>query len=245
MVHMTSFFPNPSSAVQAVGTAQQARDSRRTDRHAYLRNATPLSLDADGYKVLGQGMERYYGTYELVELIQQVGATYDELHPGGAIRVGDLSRRRGGTIRDTAGQRVHSSHRNGLDADVMYLHTDCQQPGDFDDPYCPIDVARSLELMNMFVAGGPYEDESLVDLFYVGSVFRERACRYLGANETEAERYRGVLERLQPMGGHESHFHVRIACPEHSWRCPPPRKYRPEFCPRLLSRLESRRDVSG
>jgi hypothetical protein len=244
---MTSYFPNPRPVIQAVGLAHQPEDRRSTDRQGTLRNATELLPDMPGLRVLSPGRRTNFGTYELVELIQQVGATFDDLYPGRAIRIGDLSRPRGGTIRAADGQRVHSSHRNGLDADVMYLHTDCQRGGDFGKAYCPVDVPRSLELMNMFVAGGPHEEESMVDLFYAGATFQDRACRYLSENEDKAERYRGVLERLQPMGGHESHFHVRITCPEHSLGCPPPRRYRPEFCPRLLSRLERKRqaDPSG
>lgn len=236
---MTAFFPNPLPRVQAVGSAHQPVDSRATDHTASLRDPTELDATAPGLRVLSPGRRTHFGTYELVELIQQVGATFDELYPGEAIRVGDLSRPRGGTIRDANGERVHSSHRNGLDADVMYLHEECREAGNFDDPMCPVDVPRTLELMSMFVAGGPDDTETMVDLFYVGSAFQDRACRYLRDNEVEARHYRDVLERLQLMGGHESHFHVRITCPETSLRCPTPRKYRPDLCPRVARRLDA------
>jgi len=236
---MTAFFPNPRPRVQAVGSAHQPADTRATDHQATLREPTELDATAPGLRVLSPGRRTHFGTYELVELIQQVGATYDELYPGQVVRVGDLSRPRGGTIRDANGERVHSSHRNGLDADLMYLHTDCREPGNFDDPMCPVDVPRSLELMRMFVAGGPDDSETMVDLFYVGSAFQERTCRYLREHEEEAEHYRDVLDRLQLMGGHESHFHVRILCPEQSLRCPAPRKHRPDLCPRVTRQLDA------
>lgn len=237
-VEMTSFFPNPNPAVQAVGAPHQTEDDRRTDRAARLLDATSLSLEAPGVRVLNPNMGRHYGTYELVELVQQVGATYAAVRPGDAIEVGDLSLRKGGTIRESDGRRVHSSHRNGLDVDVRYLYRDCHMQGRLDDGTCPVGIKESLELMRMFVDGGPEEGyssvtgmkDSMVDVIYVGEPFQKNLCRHLREHDEDAERYRDVVERLQVMGGHQAHFHVRIACPEHSKRCPPPRVHRPKIC---------------
>jgi penicillin-insensitive murein endopeptidase len=233
---LNAFFPNPDPRVQAVGNPHQPVDDPRTDHHAKLRHATELSRRAPGLEVLGPARRTHFGTYELVELIQQVGANLDARYPGRVMRVGDLSRPRGGTIRDAEGRRIHSSHRNGLDADIMYPHEDCRGSGDVHDGYCDVDVRATLELMQLFVQGGPEDEPSMVDTFYVGSGVRQRTCKYLRSDPVAAERYREVVQRLQPMGGHEAHFHVRIECPDHSLRCPPPRKHRPAFCPRLYRR---------
>jgi hypothetical protein len=233
---LNAFFPNPDPRVQAVGNPHQRVDDPRTDHHARLRDPTELSVHAPGLEVLGPARRTHFGTYELVELIQQVGANLDARYPGRVMRVGDLSRPRGGTIRDGNGRRIHSSHRNGLDADIMYPHEDCRDRGDVYDGYCPVDIDGTLELMQLFVQGGPEGEASMVDTLYVGNGFRQRACKYLRREPAAALRYRDVVQRLQPMGGHEAHFHVRIECPEHSLRCPPPRKHRPAFCPRLYRR---------
>jgi len=154
-----------------------------------------------------------------VELLQQVGAHFDMEYPGSTFVVGDLSTRHGGTIRNGAGKRVHSSHRNGLDVDVMYLWDDCISRGDFSNHSCPLDVAGNLELMRLFVAGGPQEESSLVDVMFVGTGFQYQVCRELKHNPELAERYDDVLSRLQVMGGHRAHFHVRLRCPKLSQNC--------------------------
>ena len=230
-VQMTSFFPNPSKRVQAVGTSQQARNTRRTDRSAYLKHATQLELDGVGYRVLGQGMRRYYGTYELVELIQQSGAIFAERYPDSDefFQVGDLSRERGGTIRDSSGRRVHSSHRNGLDVDINYLRRACDRdPGDlreqdafgrYNNPRCRFHLRKNMELMRDFVRGGPEDEQSLVSVFFVSPAFAKRACRAAKRRPAFGRRYDGVLSRMKVMSGHQAHFHVRLRCPENSVRC--------------------------
>ncbi len=233
-VEMTSYFPNPDPVVQAVGLAHQVEDDRATDHTGSLRNATELG-DAPGVYVLSPNMGRNYGTYELVELIQQVGARFASIGDGWEIEVGDLSLRKGGTIREAGGRRVHSSHRNGLDVDVRYLHRDCKLRGRLDDSSCPIGVRENLELMRMFVEGGPEGEESMVDVMYVGKAFQQRLCRYLRDPQVDEHRFEEVVDKLQVMNGHQVHFHVRIKCPDNSLRCPEPRQYRPDICPRLYA----------
>lgn len=230
---MDMFFPNPQQVVQAVGPTYQRADNPATDRHAYLRSATELPLDAPGVRVMGPGLRRNFGTYELVELIRQVGVRFEARFPEAAIRVGDLSTRRGGTIRDERGRRVHSSHRNGLDADIMYLRSDCGSIGRFDRMECPVDIEETLELMRTFVDGGPPGVDTLVDVIFVGMGVQRRICKVLAADPRLADRYGRVVQRVQAMGGHGAHFHVRLRCPEHSRRCPPPRTERPALCSNL------------
>lgn len=230
-VHMTSFFPNPSPKVQAVGTPQQVRDDRGTDRNAYLQNATPLTLEGDGYRVLGPGMERYYGTYELVELIQQTGARFAERHgsnPQAYFLVGDLSKRRGGTIRDRSGRRVHSSHRNGLDVDINYVRKQCgtgssdQDPkgpyGPLNNPNCRLHLRENMELLRDFVRGGP-GGSSLVSRIFVSDGFVHKACRAARERPRFRRRYRRVMSHMKAMPGHQAHFHLRLKCPDNSLRC--------------------------
>ena len=219
-LEMTSFFPNPRPQVQAVGSPHQPVDILATDRDAQLRAATQLRTGAPGVTVLGPALQRNYGTYELVELIQQVGAGFDWQYPGQSLRVGDLSLRKGGTIRDSRGVRVHSSHRNGLDADIMYLREDCHDAGKFDDPSCPLGVEETLDVMRMFIEGGPEDRDTLVDVIYVGNPMQERICKHFQDHPQAKYDYEHVLGHLQIMSGHEVHFHVRIKCPDNSLHCP-------------------------
>jgi murein endopeptidase len=224
--NLGAFFPNWDTRIQAVGNPNQRIDDPSTDRHAYLRNATrlpPLSL---GYRVLNPAMKRNYGTYELVELIRQVGDKFDQNYPGREFHVGDLSKQQGGTIRERDGKRVHSSHRNGLDVDINLLYTDCRSTNSWHNPMCPQDTEKNLELLRTFIRSGPYRDKSIVDSIYVSQEFVKNACRLIKASQTAKERYQGILPYLNARDEHETHFHLRIKCPEHSLRCPHPRPLR-------------------
>jgi murein endopeptidase len=68
---------------------------------------------------------RRWGTDRLVRTLLDVIGEYRAANPG-AQRVGiaDLSRRHGGPFGKNFGGLGHSSHQNGLDADIMYPRVD-------------------------------------------------------------------------------------------------------------------------
>lgn len=214
--------------VQAIGWTQQAVDNPATDRTAHLVQGVALPEGSTGLSVLSARRGRNFGTDELVGLLQQVGARFHDRHPRAEVRVGDLSKQGGGTIRDRSGKRVHSSHRNGLDADIRYLHLDCQGDGRFDRQACAFDVRANLELMRMLVEGGPQEEPPLVDAFFIGASIKRRVCRWVKENPDQAPAYGAVLRRMRPMGGHTAHFHMRLRCPAHSFHRGCPKRTRPK-----------------
>jgi len=96
---------------------------------------------------------RRWGTDRLVHTLLDVLASYRAAHPG-APRVGiaDLSRRHGGRFGRNFGGLGHSSHQNGLDADVLYPRVDgaekrAWRPG-------LVDRALAQDLVDRFVAAG-------------------------------------------------------------------------------------------
>lgn len=225
-VDLGAFFPNSDPRIQAVGNPNQRIDDPSTDRRAFLRNATQLPPLSLGYRVLNPAMKRNFGTYELIELIRQVGDKFDQSYPGQEIHIGDLSKQRGGTIRESDGTRVHSSHRNGLDVDINLLYTDCRGTDSWHNPACPQDTKKNLELLRSFIRSGPHRDESIVDSIYVSDEFVINACHLIDASQATKDRYAEVLPYLHARDEHKTHFHLRITCPEHSFQCPSPRPLR-------------------
>ena len=219
-LHMSNFLPNPNPLVQAIGSTHQREDRQSTDRQARLQNASRLGALSLGYELRNPKSQRDYGTYELVELIRQVGVRFDELHEGEVFMVGDLSLKQGGTIRNHSGSRVHSSHRNGLDVDIDFLRTDCHGGGSQNASDCPPAVEANLELMQLFLDSGPPLGP-VVDLFYVHHDFHERACNFVYASEERHEQYAQALRYMEARDGHQVHFHMRIRCPAMSRGCPP------------------------
>ena len=96
---------------------------------------------------------RRWGSDRLVALLLDVLAEYRAANPD-APRVGiaDLSRRHGGRFGRNFGGLGHSSHQNGLDADVLYPRVDgaekrAWRPG-------LVDRALAQDLVDRFVAAG-------------------------------------------------------------------------------------------
>ena len=96
---------------------------------------------------------RRWGTDRLIHTLLDVLASYRAAHPG-APRVGiaDLSRHYGGRFGENFGGLGHSSHQNGLDADVLYPRVDgaekrAWRPG-------LVDQVLAQDLVDRFVAAG-------------------------------------------------------------------------------------------
>jgi penicillin-insensitive murein DD-endopeptidase len=219
-INLGKFFPGSDLKIQAVGNPNQRVDDPSTDRNAYLLNATRLPSLSLGYRVLSPAMARNYGTYQLVELIRQVGDQFDQTYPGHEFHIGDLSKQKGGTIRESNGKRVHSSHRNGLDADINLLYNDCHDDGTWSSPSCPMDIEKNMDLIRSLIRSGPYRDQSIVDSIYVSPEFVDNACRYVKGSQSKKESYQEIFPYLQIRAEHPTHFHVRIKCPENSLQCP-------------------------
>jgi penicillin-insensitive murein endopeptidase len=162
----------------------------------------------------------FYGTWELVQLLERAARRVAFRVPGSKLSVGELSAPEGGAL---AG---HRSHRSGRDVDIaFYVTLPDGRPietfafADFDwrgrglppNQYLRFDDARNWELVAKLVADG----DARVQFIFVASVLEQRLLR-------EAERReapRSVIERaravmVEPGHGHthHNHFHVRVYC---------------------------------
>jgi murein endopeptidase len=129
---------------------------------------------------------RRWGTDRLVRTLLDVVGDYRAAHPD-APRVGiaDLSRPNGGGFGKNFGGLGHSSHQNGLDADVLYPRLDGLERRAWSPAL--VDEQLAQELVDRFVdAGAVY-------------VFTGWRLHLLGA--------RKVVVKLTH---HDDHMHVRI-----------------------------------
>jgi len=177
----------------------------------------------------------FFGTWELVQLIERAAWRVHLRHPGAKLPVGELSRRTGGRLDG------HRSHRSGRDADIGFYLLDaegrpvnaplafarvrpngsCTSPNTgfrFDD-------ARNWELVAKLVADG----DARVQYIFVHRAIKRRLLDYgrrIGAPRVLIDRAAQAM--IQPAGSHphRNHFHVRIYCaPGDRPRC----KDRPPF----------------
>jgi len=163
---------------------------------------------------------RFYGTWELVQLLERAAYRVARRVPGAKLSVGELSRQSGGRI---AG---HASHQNGRDADIAFYMLDAR-----DRPFEPFafaafdrhgrgkppneslsfDDARNWELVAKLVADG----DARVQFLFVHRALEERLLREgRRRNAPRSVLTRAEAAMVQPASGHphDNHFHVRIYC---------------------------------
>lgn len=132
---------------------------------------------------------RRYATDELVRMVVGVARRYARAQPGALpMLVGDLSRPRGGNFGPQYGFIGHSTHQNGLDADVYYPRRDRRQG--VPKTVAQVDRRRARRLVDLFVAAGA---ETVLVGPNVGLT--------------------GPPDVVKPYPNHDNHLHVRIARP--------------------------------
>lgn len=162
----------------------------------------------------------FYGTWELVQLLERAAYRVARRLPGAKLSVGELSRERGGRI---AG---HASHQNGRDVDIAFYMLDPRgrpfEPFGFAEfgadgrgrganRSLTFDDARNWELVAKLVADG----DARVQFIFVARELERRLLaegRRRGARAVLLERAERAM--VQPAAGnpHRNHFHVRIYC---------------------------------
>ena len=170
----------------------------------------------------------FYGTWELVQLIERAARRGAFRLPGAKLSTGELSRQGGGAIGG------HRSHRNGRDADIgFYMTGPDGQPrlahrfiafdryGRGRPPYQSLrfDDARNWELIAKLVA----DADARVQYIFVEGGLRARLLaegRRQGAPRSLLARAGAVLTVPDEGHPHDNHFHVRIYCsPSDRPRC--------------------------
>ena len=176
--------------------------------------AQALPYKGDGYQVIRMNKNRYYGHPEMIAYLQRLGKA---VHAAGlpTMLVGDIAMPAGG--RFLTG---HASHQMGLDADIwlrMGEMTDSEALNS--DGKGLLVVDRALQRVNENVWNANHakliklaaQDPEVTRIF-VNPAIKLKLCQTAGAD-------RAWLHKIRPWFGHDSHFHVRIACPKDAPYC--------------------------
>jgi murein endopeptidase len=190
--------PPPTTTPATVAPVQPAGPSRAIGQpwRGGLVNGVQLpEVSADWLtwdpvlKQIPNRPDRRWGTAKLIRTLGSVLAAFHAAHPElGQVLIGDLSRPHGGVFDQRYGGLGHTSHQNGLDADVYYPRADHRLLS----AYTPtlIDRALAQELVDRFVAAG-------AQFVFVGT-------------RTGLHGPRKVVEVI---AHHNDHMHVRIYPP--------------------------------
>jgi penicillin-insensitive murein endopeptidase len=162
----------------------------------------------------------FYGTWELVQLLERAARRVTFRVPGAKLSLGEISRASGGRIDG------HRSHESGRDVDIgfytmradgspyytyAFAEIDARGRGMAPNQYLRFDDARNWELVAKLLSDG----DARVQYIFVASHLKQRLldeAQRRGAPASLIERAKVTL--VQPAHGnpHRSHFHVRIYC---------------------------------
>jgi len=163
---------------------------------------------------------RFFGTWELVQLLERAARRVAFRLPGAKLSVGELAQAGGGQIGG------HRSHQSGRDVDIGFYTTladgkpyytyafaefDARGRGLPPNQYLRFDDARNWELIAKLLSDG----DARVQYVFVASTLKQRLLAEAvrrGAARTLIVRAKAVL--VQPAQGHphRNHFHLRIYC---------------------------------
>jgi penicillin-insensitive murein endopeptidase len=164
--------------------------------------------------------DNFYGTWELVQLIQRAAHRVSVRFPGARLSVGELSARAGGNLGG------HASHENGRDADLGFYMRDASGRSydafafaNFDargralppNQGLLFDIERNWELVARLVSDGDARVQYIFVAPAIRSLLLDQAKR-MRAPAAVRDRAAQVMVRPSEKHTHGNHFHVRIYC---------------------------------
>ena len=145
---------------------------------------------------------------ELSQVARQIGWA--------GLYIGDISQPRGGPM--TSG---HASHQIGLDADIWMLpprRVDLSRQEREDISSIPVRSADQRSVTENWTPSHhalmkAAASDPRVDRIFVAAAVKIEMCR----TATRADRK--WLQKIRPVAGHDTHFHVRLKCPRGARHC--------------------------
>ena len=158
---------------------------------------------------------RNFGQPVMIDYLVDLSRTATQIGWRG-LYIGDISQPRGGPM--TSG---HASHQIGLDADIWMLppqRLDLSRAEREEISSIPV---RSADQRSVTANWTPSHHALLqaaasdprVDRIFVAAAVKIEMCR----TATRADRK--WLQKIRPVAGHDTHFHVRLKCPKGARHC--------------------------
>lgn len=163
------------------------------------------------------GDERFYGTWQLVQLLERAARGVAARYPGAKLAVGELSSKHGGDVDG------HRSHESGRDADIGFYTLRDGKPsgvaaftringaGRSVPSGLRFDDARNWELISRLIT----DRDAKVQYIFVAKHIRARLLHEAERRKASPEvvaRAEAILVAPGRGNPHSTHFHVRIYC---------------------------------
>jgi penicillin-insensitive murein endopeptidase len=160
--------------------------------------------------------ERNFGHPMMVQYLMDLSQQAAGLGWGKGLYVGDISQARGGPM--TSG---HASHQIGLDADIWWLAPKRLNLSRAERESLSSIPMRSADQRTVTDSWGPKAHALLraaasdprVDRIFVAAAIKIEICK----SASKADK--PWLQKIRPVAGHDTHFHVRLKCPKGARLC--------------------------
>ena len=175
-----------------------------------LAGAERLAESGPGWQAMRLSRNRNWGHPQIIAFIERLSRAAQAAGWAG-LYVGDISHPRGGPMVSS-----HRSHQIGLDADIWL-----RPPGSLklsvaerEKINSPSMVAANRLQVNGAWTGAHYRvieaaaRDGAVARIFVNAAIKRRLCEKRGEKDIE------WLRKVRPWWGHDSHFHVRLHCPD-------------------------------
>jgi penicillin-insensitive murein DD-endopeptidase len=158
---------------------------------------------------------RNFGQPVMVQFLQELSVAATKVGWAG-LYIGDISQPRGGPM--TSG---HASHQLGLDADIWMLPPQRVNLTREERESISSIPVRSADQRSVTENWTPSHHALLraaaldkrVDRIFVAAAVKIEMCKTATAADTK------WLQKIRPVAGHDTHFHVRLRCPRGAGDC--------------------------
>ncbi|MDZ4309095.1 MAG: penicillin-insensitive murein endopeptidase [Cypionkella sp.] len=201
------------------GAADQPSGQDATPIGSYARGcgAGMVALPETGptWQAMRLSRHRNFGQPVLVQFLEDLSKSATQIGWRG-LYIGDMSQPRGGPM--TSG---HASHQIGLDADIWMLPPKKLTLSRKDRENISSIPVRSADQKSVTSNWTPRHaallkaaaSDARVDRIFVAAAVKIEMCK------TARKSDKKWLQKIRPVPGHDTHFHVRLKCPKGARLC--------------------------
>ncbi|MBD1203743.1 MAG: penicillin-insensitive murein endopeptidase [Rhodobacteraceae bacterium] len=208
-----------TKANQLFGAANTPTDSRPMPYGSYAKGCADglIALPETGptWQAMRLSRNRNWGHPIMIDFLVDLSRAATQIGWAG-LYIGDISQPRGGPM--TSG---HASHQIGLDADVWMLpprRLDLSRQEREDISSIPVRSADQRSVTDNWTPSHhalmrAAASDARVDRIFVAAAVKIEMCK----TATRADR--DWLQKIRPVPGHDTHFHIRLKCPRGARHC--------------------------
>ena len=184
-----------------------------------LKNASSFVAENSENEFIGilvPSIERYYGTWDLVEMMKHLSQVTKQSLPDYKLYMKDASKKNGGFL-GTSRKSGHKSHQNGLDIDVAYLVSTPQRQSRFTNIVENGRLAKDVYIEETWKVFKAALSHPMGEIIFTNAPLKKALCAF--AKKEKDPKSIQVLKRIRVEKGHQNHFHLRLKCGDFNPRC--------------------------